>query len=73
MTSLLSKKMTKISLLLCFIILASSGLPNCSATKPKVGFYELKKDDISVNLTNWGASIVSLLLPDKYGLSSFFD
>lgn len=67
MTSFLYKKMTKLSLLLCLIILASSGLPIGSAKKQKVGFYELKKGDVSVNLTNWGASIVSLVLPDRYG------
>ncbi|OMO69101.1 Aldose 1-/Glucose-6-phosphate 1-epimerase [Corchorus capsularis] len=34
---------------------------------PAVGIYELKKGDMSVKFTNWGASIISLVLPDKYG------
>ncbi|PON40405.1 Aldose 1-epimerase [Trema orientale] len=67
MTTFLPKKMIKISFLLCFIILASSGLSSGYATKPKISTYELKKGDISVNLTNWGATIISLVLPDKYG------
>ncbi|OMP03437.1 Aldose 1-/Glucose-6-phosphate 1-epimerase [Corchorus olitorius] len=34
---------------------------------PPVGIYELKKGHMSVKFTNWGASIISLVLPDKYG------
>uniref|UniRef100_A0A803QM80 Aldose 1-epimerase n=1 Tax=Cannabis sativa TaxID=3483 RepID=A0A803QM80_CANSA len=65
--------MTKLSLsllFLCFIILASSslGLSKSYETKPtKVSTYELKKGDISIKLTNWGATIVSLFVPDRYG------
>ncbi|KAF3444768.1 hypothetical protein FNV43_RR14461 [Rhamnella rubrinervis] len=59
--------MAKLALLLCFLILAVSGLANGSATEHKVGIFELKKGDISVNLTNWGATITSLVLPDKHG------
>ncbi|KAF4376662.1 hypothetical protein F8388_025533 [Cannabis sativa] len=65
--------MTKLSLsllFLCFIILASSslGLSKSYETKPtKVSTYVLKKGDISIKLTNWGATIVSLFVPDRYG------
>ncbi|XP_062103344.1 uncharacterized protein LOC133814395 [Humulus lupulus] len=62
--------MTKLSLLLlCFLILASSsGLSSGFETKPtKVSTYELKKGDITIKLTNWGATIVSLFVPDRYG------
>ncbi|KAF4390728.1 hypothetical protein G4B88_015618 [Cannabis sativa] len=60
--------MTKTTFLLCFITLlaSSSALPSVSKHH-KVGFYELKKGHISVNLTNWGATIVSLHLPDRHG------
>ncbi|XP_015879432.3 uncharacterized protein LOC107415594 [Ziziphus jujuba] len=63
----LDMKMANIALLLCFLILAASWPSNVYATKDKVGIYQLKKGDISVNLTNWGASIISLVLPDKHG------
>lgn len=59
--------MGKISVVFCFIILAAFGFVSGSAKKPEIGFYELKLGDISVNFTNWGASIVSLFFPDKSG------
>ncbi|KAK8716157.1 hypothetical protein V6N13_043475 [Hibiscus sabdariffa] len=49
-----------------FIIVASA-IVNGSATTDKVGVYELKKGEMSVKFTNWGATIVSVILPDKYG------
>ncbi|KAF8408069.1 hypothetical protein HHK36_007210 [Tetracentron sinense] len=58
--------MVKISLLLCFVIVAFAAA-NVSAAKHKVGIYELKKGDLSVKFTNWGATIISLLLPDREG------
>ena len=68
-----ARKMAKLALLLCLVILSVSGLANGSATtKHKVGIFELKKGDISVNLTNWGASITSLVLPDRHGLLIMF-
>ncbi|KAL2926849.1 hypothetical protein RDABS01_023689 [Bienertia sinuspersici] len=35
--------------------------------KNKIGVYELKKKNISVKLTNFGASLISVFLPDKNG------
>ncbi|KAJ0042554.1 hypothetical protein Pint_19277 [Pistacia integerrima] len=32
-----------------------------------VGLYEIKKGNLSVKLTNWGATIISVILPDKNG------
>ncbi|KAE8661321.1 PYRUVATE DEHYDROGENASE E1 BETA family protein [Hibiscus syriacus] len=60
--------MAKISFLLfsLFIIVASA-IINGSEAKEKVGIYELKKGDLSVKFTNWGATIVSVIFPDKYG------
>ncbi|XP_052189765.1 uncharacterized protein LOC127799609 [Diospyros lotus] len=56
------------SLLLWITVLALwVGVINGSKSKPEVGIYELKKGDVSVKLTNWGASIISLFLPDKHG------
>jgi aldose 1-epimerase len=61
--------MAKIILLCCLILLAAFGVVNGSTKEQEIGFYLLKKGDISVNFTNWGASIVSLFLPDKHGMS----
>ncbi|KAJ6369983.1 hypothetical protein OIU76_028279 [Salix suchowensis] len=38
-----------------------------SAMAEEIGMYELKKGNISMKLTNYGARIVSLVLPDKNG------
>jgi aldose 1-epimerase len=64
--------MSKISVLCCFFVLAAFGLVNGYAGKKEIGFYQLKKGNISVNLTNWGATIVSLHLPDKNGMYALF-
>ncbi|CAM8909830.1 unnamed protein product [Rhodiola kirilowii] len=34
---------------------------------PNTGIYELKKGNFSIKFTNWGATIVSLIVPDKNG------
>lgn len=60
--------MTKIFvLLLCLLLAASAGFVNGSVHKEKIGIFELKKGHLSLKVTNWGASIVSLVLPDKNG------
>lgn len=38
----------------------------------EVGFYELKRGDFSVKLTNYGAVINSVILPDRNGVQLFF-
>ena len=63
--------MIKIFVLLC-IFLAASGFVNGSAKKEEIGIYELKKGQISLKVSNWGASILSLLLPDKNGMFLFW-
>ncbi|ESQ41484.1 hypothetical protein EUTSA_v10013324mg [Eutrema salsugineum] len=37
--------------------------------KENIGLYELKKGNLTVKFTNWGASIMSLHFPDKNGKS----
>ncbi|KAJ4824174.1 hypothetical protein Tsubulata_011904 [Turnera subulata] len=39
----------------------------CCLAKDEIGIYELKKGDFSLKLTNYGATIISLVLPDKNG------
>nr|AFK41318.1 unknown [Lotus japonicus] len=60
---------TKIFVLLCLLFLAASGFVNGSAKKEKdhVRLFELKKGDLSLKVSNWGATLVSLVLPDKHG------
>ncbi|PPS07575.1 hypothetical protein GOBAR_AA13078 [Gossypium barbadense] len=36
-------------------------------SKHEVGIYELKNGNMSVKFTNWGASVISIFLPDKDG------
>jgi len=36
----------------------------------EIGIYELKKGNLSMKLTNYGARIISLVLPDKNGMLS---
>lgn len=59
-------------LLLSFIILVAFGVANGAEKKEQIGVFELKKGDVSVKFTNWGATIVSLLVPDRHGLSPFW-
>ena len=60
--------MTKIFVLLLCLILAASGFANCSVVeKENIRIFQLKKGELSLKVTNWGASIVSLLLPDRNG------
>ena len=42
------------------------------AASVKIGIYELKKGDFAVNITDYGARIISVLLPDKNGMYSLF-
>ncbi|XP_010550628.1 PREDICTED: aldose 1-epimerase-like [Tarenaya hassleriana] len=39
----------------------------CSEEDRKIGIYELKRGDFSVKFTNYGAVMISLLIPDKHG------
>ncbi|OIT05871.1 PREDICTED: aldose 1-epimerase-like [Nicotiana attenuata] len=55
----------KINLLVCLFIFHL--LAAASVSGRKIGIYEIKKGDFSVKITNYGASIISVLLPDKHG------
>ncbi|XP_016465594.1 uncharacterized protein LOC107788426 isoform X2 [Nicotiana tabacum] len=56
---------SKINLLICFFILHLLAATNVRGRK--IGIYEIKKGDFSVRITNYGARIISVLLPDKHG------
>nr|ACU21056.1 unknown [Glycine max] len=59
--------MTKIFVLLCLLFLASSGFVHGPSKKDHIRLFELKKGDFSIKVTNWGATLVSVILPDKNG------
>ncbi|CAH9092542.1 unnamed protein product [Cuscuta europaea] len=39
----------------------------CGGSSSGVGIYELKNGEMSVNITNYGATLLSLVLPDRHG------
>lgn len=44
---------------------------SCKATE-EIKVYELKKGDFSVKITNYGATVLSVILPDKNGNGRIF-
>ncbi|XP_020234592.1 aldose 1-epimerase [Cajanus cajan] len=42
-------------------------LAQANGNDKKIGFYELKRGNMRLNLTNYGATIVSVIVPDKHG------
>jgi hypothetical protein len=50
---------------------AAAGSANAAAGRKMVGVYELKAGDFSVGVTNWGATITSVVLPDSKGAFDF--
>ncbi|KAL1338090.1 hypothetical protein HN51_032770 [Arachis hypogaea] len=62
--------MSKFLVILYVVWLAASGYVNGSIIKKEkdqIRVFELKKGDLTLKVTNWGATLVSLVLPDKYG------
>ncbi|XWS32849.1 hypothetical protein CRYUN_Cryun22dG0025400 [Craigia yunnanensis] len=59
--------MEKISFLFSLLLVVSFCFVSGSPPKEAIGIYELKKGDMSVKFTNWGATIISVVLPDKHG------
>ena len=54
-------------LALLIVVVASALAANAAGARKTVGVYELKKGDFSVKVTNWGATIMSVILPDSRG------
>ncbi|KAJ8775286.1 hypothetical protein K2173_020290 [Erythroxylum novogranatense] len=59
--------MNKLSFIFCFCIVLALGLVHGDAGAEKPGFFEIKNENITAKFTNWGASLVSFLFPDKTG------
>ena len=58
--------------LLCLAVAASLlslGAQATTGPRARVGVYELKLGDFSVKVTNWGARLMSVVLPDSKGSS----
>lgn len=53
--------------LLCVCLAACALAPGPADASKMVGVYELRKGDFSVRLTNWGARVMSVVLPDRKG------
>ncbi|KAG8071177.1 hypothetical protein GUJ93_ZPchr0006g43231 [Zizania palustris] len=58
--------LTVLALCLVALVGLSSG-GNAEAGRKMVGVYELKKGDFSIRVTNWGATLMSVVLPDSKG------
>uniref|UniRef100_A0A804LL28 Aldose 1-epimerase n=1 Tax=Zea mays TaxID=4577 RepID=A0A804LL28_MAIZE len=60
-----------ILLVLCLAVvlvaLGSGGVEARKRGKQSLGFYELRRGEFSMVVTNWGATILSVRLPDKNG------
>lgn len=63
---------------LCLVVVVvASALAGGAGARKTVGEYVLRKGDFSVKITNWGATMMSVVLPDSKGtvmspLLSFF-
>ncbi|RRT76915.1 hypothetical protein B296_00000908 [Ensete ventricosum] len=51
---------------LSLLLLATAGV-SAGAPRKRVGIYELRRGEFSVKVTNWGATITSVVLPDSQG------
>ncbi|KAH6807662.1 Galactose mutarotase-like superfamily protein [Perilla frutescens var. frutescens] len=58
--------MAKAALCLCVIITAFAAGNVCEGAE-EIGVYELRKDDFSLNIINYGATVISVVVPDRNG------
>ncbi|XP_048552950.1 galactose mutarotase-like [Triticum urartu] len=59
--------MARVLPFLALLYLVASTLVYVSEARKMVGIYMLKKGDFSVKVTNWGATIMSIIVPDNKG------
>ncbi|RDX86305.1 Aldose 1-epimerase, partial [Mucuna pruriens] len=55
-----------LSFLLGFLLLTQARI-HPHGKDNKIGFYQLRRGNMELNLTNYGATIVSVIVPDKHG------
>ena len=56
---------------MCLFLLLAFSIARVSEARSSIGVYELKRGNFSVKLTNYGAIVVSVFLPDRNGLFIF--
>jgi aldose 1-epimerase len=59
--------MARAPVFLALLCLAASAFADGADARKMVGVYVLKKGDFSVKITNWGATIMSIVVPDSKG------
>ncbi|KAK3144592.1 hypothetical protein QOZ80_4AG0315120 [Eleusine coracana subsp. coracana] len=57
--------MARVGLFVALLCLCLAGL--ATGARKMVGVYELRRGDFSVKITNWGATVMSVVLPDSKG------
>jgi aldose 1-epimerase len=59
--------MARAPVFLALLCLTAFALAGGVDARKMVGVYELKKGDFSVKISNWGATIMSIVTPDSKG------
>lgn len=59
-----------VAVVLVALGIGSGGVEARKSGKQSLGFYELRRGEFSMVLTNWGATILTVRLPDKNGEQS---
>lgn len=52
-----------------FVILILCKNNNSCTAAEEIKLYELKKGDFSIKITNYGATVLSVIVPDKNGMT----
>lgn len=60
--------MAKAALYLCLMIISFA----VSNGAEEIGVYQLQRGDFSVNITNYGATVISVVAPDRNGKFTYF-
>jgi aldose 1-epimerase len=64
--------MARAPVFVALLCLAAIALASGADARKMVGVYVLKKGDFSVKITNWGATIMSIVVPDSKGMLDDF-
>jgi aldose 1-epimerase len=59
--------MVRVLAFLVLLCLVAFSLASGAEAGKRVGVYNLRKGNFSVKMTNWGATIMSIALPDSKG------
>lgn len=56
------------TVLTIYTVIINNNKNTVTAAANDIEFYQLQKGDISVNITNYGATVLNVILPDKNGM-----